>query len=102
MQRDCAAKKAAWEKSAGYEGVSNYCHSTYDWSIAADDPDIMYVEMGEESETGYQVIFRSYTGAFVCFDVDKATGTTKMTEYAPAVDVEEEAGTINLYDYLNG
>lgn len=62
----------------------------------------MYVEMGEESETGYQVIFRSYTGAFVYFDVDKATGTTKMTEYAPAVDVEEEAGTINLYDYLNG
>ena len=24
-----------------YEGVSNYCHSTYDWSVAKDNPDIM-------------------------------------------------------------
>jgi hypothetical protein len=89
-------------KEMAYEGVSNYCHSTYDWSIAKDSPDVMCVEMGEETETGYRVIFRSYTGAFVYFDVDKATGTAKMTEYAPAVDVEEEAGTINLFDYLNG
>ena len=28
-----------------YEGVSNYCHSAYDWSIAKDNPSIMYVQM---------------------------------------------------------
>jgi len=29
-----------------YEGVSNYCHSAYDWSIAKENPSIMYVQMG--------------------------------------------------------
>ena len=83
-----------------YEGVNNYCHSTYDWSVAEENPSIMYVTMGEETETEYQVIFRSYTGAFVFFYVDKASGTTRMVESVPSLDVEEEPGTINLSDYL--
>ena len=37
------------------EGVSNYCHSEYDWSMAKDNPDIMGVEMGEETDSSYQV-----------------------------------------------
>ena len=45
-----------------YEGVSNYCHSAYDWSIAKENPSIMYVQMGEETDSAYQVVFRSYTG----------------------------------------
>ena len=61
-----------------YEGVSNYCHSTYDWSVAEENPSIMYVQMGEESDSAYQVVFRSYTGAFVNFYVNKASGTTIM------------------------
>lgn len=93
-----------WEsditKEMAYEGVNNYCHSEYDWSVAKEDPSIMYVEMGEESEMEYQVIFRSYTGAFVYFYVDKSTGTTRMTEYVPALDVENDMGTIELFDYL--
>ena len=83
-----------------YEGVSNYCHSAYDWSLAEANPSMMYVEMGEESETEYQVVFRSYTGAKVYFHVDKKSGTTRIVEHAPVIDVEEETGTINLYDYL--
>ena len=83
------------------EGVSNYCHSTYDWSIAKDNPDIMGVEMGEETDSTYQVVFRSYTGAFVNFYVDKTSGTTRMEEYVPTLDVKSDAGTINLYDYLD-
>ena len=83
-----------------YEGVSNYCHSAYDWSIAKENPSIMYVQMGEETDSAYQVVFRSYTGAFVNFYVDKASGTTRMEEYVPTLDVRNEAGTINLFDYL--
>jgi hypothetical protein len=83
-----------------YEGVNNYCHSAYDWSIAKDNPDIMYVQMGEESDSAYQVVFRSYTGAFVHFYVNKANGTTRMVEKVPSLNVEEEAGTINLFDYV--
>ena len=84
-----------------YEGVSNYCHSAYDWSIAKDNPSIMYVQMGEETDSAYQVVFRSYTGAFVNFYVNKATGTTKMEEYVPTLDVKSDAGTIELFDYID-
>ena len=82
------------------EGVSNYCHSEYDWSVAEDNPSIMYVEMGEETEDEYEVVFRSYTGAFVLFYVDKTSGVTRVVEYVPALDIREEAGTIKLSDYL--
>ena len=83
-----------------YEGVNNYCHTHYDWSIAEENPDIMYVRMGEESDTAYQVIFRSYTGAFVYFTVDKASGMTSMKEVVPNLGVESDAGEFSLYDYL--
>ena len=82
------------------EGVSNYCHSEYDWSIAKDNPDIMGVEMGEETDSVYQVIFRSYTGAQVNFYVNKESGTTRMEEYVPTLGVKNDAGTIELFDYL--
>lgn len=83
-----------------FEGVNNYCHSEYDWSMAKDNPSIMNVEMGEETESEYQVVFRSYTGALVYFYVDKASGSTRMVEYVPTLNIESEAGTINLFDYL--
>ena len=91
-----------------FEGVNNYCHKEYDWSVAKDNPDIMYVQMGEETDSAYQVVFRSYTGAYVHFYVDKTSGTTKMVEKVPSLNVEEDdgeyqssAGTINLFDYLD-
>ncbi len=87
-------------KETAFEGVNNYCHREYDWSVAKDNPGIMYVQMGEETDSAYQVIFRSYTGAFVHFYVNKTSGTTKMVEKVPSLNVEEEAGTINLFDYL--
>ena len=83
-----------------YEGINNYCHSAYDWSVAKDNPDIMYLTMGEETDSAYQVIFRSYTGAFVHFYVKKTSGTTRIVEKVPSLNVEEDAGTIELFDYL--
>ena len=83
-----------------YEGVNNYCHKEYDWSVAKDNPDIMYVQMGEETDSAYQVIFRSYTGAFVNFYVNKTSGTTRMEEYVPTLDIRNEAGSIDIFDYL--
>lgn len=82
-----------------YEGINNYCHSTYDWSVAKDNPDIMYLQMGEETDSEYQVIFRSYTGAFVHFYVNKINGITRIVEKAPNLNVKEETGTIYLFDY---
>ena len=83
-----------------YQGVNNYCHSAYDWSVAEENPSMMSLTMGEETETEYQVIFRSYTGAIVYFYVDKTTGTTRMVEYVPTLDIKNEAGTIDLFDYI--
>lgn len=83
-----------------FEGVNNYCHKEYDWSAAKDNPDIMSLTMGEETDSAYQVVFRSYTGAFVHFYVNKTSGKTRMVEKVPSLNVEEEAGTINLFDYL--
>jgi len=83
------------------EGVNNYCHSEYDWSMAKDNPDIMGVQMGEESDSAYQVIFRSYTGAFVNFYVDKTSGTTRMEEYVPNLNVRNDVGTIDIFDYID-
>ena len=97
---ETADPKAGVTEEMAYEGVYNYCHSVYDWSIAEDDPDIMYLEMGEETESDYRVIFRSYTGAFVYFDVDKTSGMTQLTEYVPLLELEEALGTIDLYDWL--
>ena len=83
-----------------YEGVSNYCHSAYDWSVAEENPSIMYVQMGEETDSAYQVVFRSYTGAFVNFYVNKTSGKTRMEEYVPTLNVKSEAGTIDIFDYI--
>ena len=102
----CSNDKAGKAQSAGVtadmalEGVSNYCHSEYDWSIAEDNPSIMSLTMGEETESEYQVVFRSYTGALVYFFVNKTDGSTRMEEYVPALDIRSEAGTIDLFDYL--
>ena len=40
----------------------------------------------------YQVVFRSYTGPFVHFYVNKTSGTTKMVEKVPNLNVEEDDG----------
>ena len=98
----CGANTTKSEITAdiAYEGVSNYCHSAYDWSIAKENPSIMYVQMGEETDSSYLVVFRSYTGAFVNFYVDKTSGTTRMEEYVPTLGVKSDAGTIELFDYI--
>ena len=83
-----------------FEGVNNYCHQEYDWSVAKDNPDIMNLTMGEETDSTYQVVFRSYTGALVHFYVNKTSGTTRMVEEVPNLNVEEDAGTFELLDYL--
>ena len=88
-------------KDMAYKGIENYCHSEYDWSVAKDNPAIMSVEMGEETDTEYQVIFRSYTGSFTYFYINKSDGNTRIVEYVPTLDIKEESGTINLFDYVD-
>ena len=83
-----------------YDGVSNYCHSEFDWSPAQDNPSIMYVALADSTDAEYKLVFRSYTGALTYFHVDKESGSTRMVEFVPALNIENEAGSINLRDYL--
>lgn len=94
------ASNSAITAEMAFEGVSNYCHDNYDWSVAEDNPTMMSLEMGEESDSAYQVVFRSYTGAVVYFYVGKVTGATRMVEHVPALGITGEVGTIDLLDYL--
>lgn len=103
----CHRDKAASTPPTGitaamaFEGVNNYCHSAYDWSVAQENPSMMSVAMGDSTATEYQVVFRSYTGALVTFHVDKASGRTRLVEHVPVLDIDTITGTINLWDYLN-
>ena len=92
--------KSKLTKDMAYNGINNHCHQNFDWSIAKDNPDIMYVEMGEETDTEYQFTFRSYTGSITYFYVNKSDGNTKIVEYVPVLDIKEESGTINIFDYI--
>ena len=75
-----------------YYAVSKYCHDTYDWNVSKEHPGIMYLKKGEDTETEYLIIFRSYTAAHVYFYVNKKTGKTRIVEKAP-YDDSEEVGT---------
>ena len=99
LKKENTSERKITEEMA-YEGVTAYCYKEYDWSVAEDDPSIMYVKPGEEMENEYQVIFRSYTGAFVYFYVDKSSGITRITEYEPNLKAEKDIGSINIYDYI--
>ncbi|MBR6252990.1 MAG: hypothetical protein IKR04_04035 [Clostridia bacterium] len=81
-----------------YEGIKKYCNETYGYTEASSS---MYIEIGDGTDDEYQMRFRSYTGAYVYFYIDKSTGVARMVETVPDLNVEEEAGTINVYDYLN-
>jgi hypothetical protein len=45
------ASKSGITPEQAFDGVSNYCRSEYDWSVAKDKDSIMTLEMGEETET---------------------------------------------------
>ena len=90
------SKETALTAEMALQGVSNYCHEAYDWSAAAENPELMSVTLGKETETEYEVIFRSYTGSYVYFHVDKASGETRMTEVVPTLGIEEDAGSIQI------
>ena len=101
MLQGCGSKSERITEEMAFEGVENYCHSTYDWSIAEGNTSIMYITKGNETESEYHVIFRSYTGAYVDFYVNKNSGSTRMIERFPGLNVENEIGTIDLFDYLD-
>ena len=87
-------------RSVKLDGIGSFFFQSSATGNGKDKADIMYVQMGEETDSAYQVVFRSYTGAFVNFYVNKKSGTTRMEEHVPTLDIRNEAGTIDIFDYL--
>ena len=87
-----------------FKAVDNYCHLKYDYTNF-DNTDLgkdsNHIEKEEESENEYKFVFTSYTGSKVNFYINKLDGTTKITEYVPTLDIEEEVETINIQNYVN-
>lgn len=94
------ASESGITKEMAYEGVKKYCQVTYNLNMEEDSSNT-YLTMGEETEKEYNVTYRSYTGAMTYFYVDKLSGTTRIVEYFPTLDIESEAGTIDLKEYIN-
>ncbi|MBO4831641.1 MAG: transglutaminase domain-containing protein [Oscillospiraceae bacterium] len=85
-------------KDMALEGVGNYCRLAYGWTGGDDDGS--YLTSGDETDSEHTLIFRSYTGTVVTFFIEKAGGSTRITEYVPILGTETEAGTIDLFDYI--
>ena len=83
-----------------YEGVSSYCRSVYGWGTDSEGSENCSLMIGEGTDTEHLLIFHSYTDSLVDFYVDKTTGLTRVVERVPALGIEEEAGTFDLFDYL--
>ena len=81
------------------EGVNKYCHDEYDWSVADGNPGMMNVTVGDETETEYKVVFRSYTGSFEIVTAlpDVTTITVTDEVFATTVYAAEKGATLNNY-----
>ncbi len=81
------------------KGVRNYCGSVYRLSTDDGQTGDIDIEIGEITDAAYQLSYRSYTGAVVNFYVDRTTGLTRVTEYVPGLEIENEAGTFSILEY---
>ena len=43
-------KYIAFTKDIAFEGVNNYCHKEYDWSVAKDNPIGLHMEFYEDGD----------------------------------------------------
>lgn len=55
---------------------------------------MMYVEMGEETDTEYQVTFRSYTGSLTYFYVNKSDGKQELSSMSQHLILKKSQGQL--------
>ncbi|MBO4414787.1 MAG: hypothetical protein J5824_02255 [Lachnospiraceae bacterium] len=90
---------------AAYDAIQAYCYdrmSGLKELVDSGEYNIWWmVESSDEDQI--VVLFRSYTGAYLRYYVDRHTGETYVTEYVPMVmDNEQRTDeTLNINDYLN-
>ena len=101
LEENTTTEERIITKEMAYEGVNNYINSIFGENISEEERALMSVTNGEETETWYEIVFRSYTGAHQYFYVDKVAGNTRILEENPVENTKEEIGIININEYLN-
>lgn len=62
----------------------------------------VYWEVISSDDSEIVILFRSYTGAEIRYYIDRASGDTYVTEFAPGISSEEERTdeSFNIKDYV--
>lgn len=105
---EASDSKHTAEKISDDEALSairNYCYDQ--------NPELEKIEKAGEYPVYWEVIssddneivilFRSYTGAEIRYYIDRASGDTYVTEFAPGISSEEERTdeSLNVRDYIS-
>ena len=83
--------------------IERFCREQNpDLNNMSQDEYFFYWELTSETEQEYVVTYRSYTGSFTYFHVNKATGEVTTMEYVPGITDGEVPGAeeFQIWDYI--
>lgn len=83
--------------------IERFCREQNpDLNNMSQDEYSFYWELTSETEQEYVVTYRSYTGSFTYFHVNKATGEVTTMEYVPGITDGEVPGAeeFQIWDYI--
>lgn len=83
--------------------IERFCREQNpDLNNMSQDEYSFYWELTSETEQEYVVTYRSYTGSFTYFHVNKATGEVMTMEYVPGITDGEVPGAeeFQIWDYI--
>lgn len=84
--------------------IERFCREQNpDLNNMSQDEYSFYWELTSETEQEYVVTYRSYTGSFTYFHVNKATGEVTTMEYVPGITDGEVPGAeeFQIWDYID-
>lgn len=84
--------------------IERFCREQNpDLNNMSQDEYFFYWELTSETEQEYVVTYRSYTGSFTYFHVNKATGEVTTMEYVPGITDGEVPGAeeFQIWDYID-
>ena len=98
-----ATTPALFTDEQALTAITNYLNDEYGLDEYTGDAPCYYDIDEERTDNDTAVVYwRSYTGAFMYFSIDRVSGETKVMEADPGSDTITETGEkFNAKDYLN-
>lgn len=91
------------DRDQALAAIERFCREQNpDLNNMSQDEYSFYWELTSETEQEYVVTYRSYTGSFTYFHVNKATGEVTTMEYVPGITDGEVPGAeeFQIWDYI--